>query len=622
MNSKKIIFYLIIIFSVVLSLFHLFTSYKGVLEPLLQRPIHLALIMGLVFIYRPWKKGGNVGWGGILLSLLGVVSVGYVAIFYEDIIQKSVTLTSTDMIFGIITILLLFEATRRTNGWPLIILASIFLVYAYLGPYMPSSIMHAGYDMEEIVYYMFISTEGIFGLPLGVAATYIYLFILFGAILEKTGMGEFFNDLAMALLGKYAGGPAKVSVVGSAMMGTINGSAIANVVTTGAFTIPLMKKIGYRGSFAGAVESVASLGGYFLPPVMASTAFIMSEMLGRPYSEIVIAAIIPAILYFLAIILNVHLRAKKDNLKGLPKSELPRVGEVLKKRGFLMLPVLLLVAMLFFGFTPIFAAFVSIVSAIVVSSFSKATRMKPIDFIDASRMAGKNTVSVTIACAIVGMIMGVATLTGIGLRASSVLIEIGAGNLFLTLLLTMLASIILGMGLPSIPTYILTATMAAPALTELGVLPIAAHFFVFYFGSLANVTPPVALAAFAAAGISGSNATKTGFVAMKLAAAGFIIPFVFVYSPILLLQDATAGGVVLVTVTSILGVIMLAIGLEGYGLVKINILERVLSLVASICLITTQWYTDVIGIVLILILLLAQYKRFKESKDNTDTVTA
>src|SRR5699024_4888203 len=264
LKFNKLIILLITIFSVILAVFHLYTSFRGILEPLLQRPIHLSLIMGLVFLYKPWKKGKKIGLGSIFLSLLGTVSVGYIAFFYEDIIQKSVLLTSTDIFFGVIAIILLMEATRRTNGWPLIILTGLFLVYAYYGPSMPASIMHVGYDLEEIVYYMFISTEGIFGLPLGVAATYIYLFILFGAVLEKTGMGEFFNDIAMSLLGKYAGGPAKVSVIGSGMMGTINGSAIANVVTTGAFTIPLMKRIGYRGTFAGAVESVASLGGYFL----------------------------------------------------------------------------------------------------------------------------------------------------------------------------------------------------------------------------------------------------------------------------------------------------------------------------------------------------------------------
>src|SRR5699024_6846157 len=403
-------------------------------------------------------------------------------------------------------------------------------------------------------------------------------------------------------------------VIGSGMMGTINGSAIANVVTTGAFTIPLMKRIGYRGTFAGAVESVASLGGYFLPPIMASTAFIMSEMLGRLYAEIAIAAIIPAILYYIAIILNVHLRAKKNDLRGLPKSELPSLKETIKKRGVLVIPVLLLVGMLFYGFTPIFAAFVSIVGAIVISSFSKETRMKPKDFVEVSKLAGKNTISVTIACAIVGMIMGVATLPGLGLRASSVLIEIGSGNLFLTLLFTMVASIILGMGLPSIPTYIITSTMAAPALVQLGVQPFVAHMFVFYFGLFANLTPPVALASFAAAGISGGDPMRTGFASMKLAIAGFIVPFAFVYNSSLLLIDTDVMTGIIIAITSIVGVIMLGIATEGYMLRSLNWFFIILVLAGAIMLIIPNIYLDLIGVGILVVIFLIQFIANKQSK--------
>lgn len=612
--TRKVILVITTTISVVLAFFHMYTSTAGVLEPLLQRPIHLALILGLVFLIYPFRKGQKNGWGGILLALLGMISVGYVAYFYEDIIQRPAMPTTADIVFGIIAIVLLFEATRRTNGWALPILAALFILYAFNGPSMPQSISHRGYGVIDMIYYMFLSTEGIFGTALGVSATYIYLFIFFGAILQKTGMGEFFNDIAMAGLGHMSGGPAKVAVVGSGMMGTINGSAIANVVTTGAFTIPLMKKIGYRPSFAGAVESVSSVGGYLMPPIMASTAFIMAEMLRIPYAEILKAAIIPAILYYLAIILMVHFRSGKRDIKGLPKSELPKLKDVLRKRGHLIIPIALLVYLLIRGYTPLYAAFFSIIAAIVVSTFSKETRMSVSDLVDAMRLAAKNTVAVAIACGIVGIIMGVSTLTGLGLRASSAIVEIGGGSLLLTLVLAMLASIILGMGLPSIPTYILTATMAAPALIQLGVLPIAAHMFVFYFGALANITPPVALAAFAAAGIAGSSPMRTGLAAMKLALAGFIIPFIFAYSPEMLLQDTAWYMAVKILITGVAGVLALSLAVEGYGLSRANMLQRSLAIVAALCLITTQWQTDVIGIGLLIIIAFWQWRVHKADR--------
>ena len=580
----------------------------------MQRPIHLALIMGLVFLIYPLKKGKKIGWGGLLFSILGFISIGYVAYFYEDIINRQATITEFDLIFGLSAIFLLVEATRRTNSWALVILAGVFVIYAFYGQIMPDVIAHRGYGLEELIYYMFLSTEGIFGTAIGVSATYIYLFIFFGAILQKSGMGEFFNDISLALLGNYSGGPAKVSVVGSGLMGTINGSAIANVVTTGAFTIPLMKRIGLKGEFAGAVEAVSSVGGYLMPPVMASTAFIMAEFLKVPYFEILKAAIIPAILYYLAIILMVHFHVKKRNIKGLPKSELPNLKDVIKKRGFLIIPIFILIALLIKGYTPLFAAFYSIVAAIIVSFFSKETRMGWKDIIDASVIAAKNTVSVAIACAIVGVIMGIATLTGLGLTAASAVVKLGAGSLFLTLFFTMIASIILGMGLPSIPTYILTATMAAPALIQLGILPISAHLFVFYFGSLANITPPVALAAFAAAGIAGSSPTKTGLAAMKLALAGFLIPFIFVYSPSMLLQDTQWYEALRVFLTGIFGVLSLSFAIEGFGLAKANWLERLVALITAILLITTQWYTDIIGIIILLTISIKQWKMLKKNK--------
>lgn len=602
-----------LIFSIILAIFHLYTSATGVLEPLIQRPFHLGIILSLAFITYAFTKNGKITVIDVLFSVASLVSVFYIILNYESIIMRSGTLTQLDIIFGVICIVLLFEATRRTNGLPLVILAGLFAIFMFYGPYMPNLIAHRGYDLSDFVYYMFLSTEGIFGTAVGVSATYIYLFILFGAVLQKSGLGALFNDISIALLGRYSGGPAKVAVVGSGFMGTINGSAIANVVTTGAFTIPLMKKLGYRSHFAGAVEAVSSVGGYLMPPIMASTAFIMAEMLNVPYTHIIVAALLPAILYYLTIIVMVHLRAGKQNIKGLPEDQIPNLKEVLRKRGFLLLPIILLVILLIFGFTPIFAAFYSIISAVIVSQFSKETKMGFADILDAFVIAAKNTIPVAIACAIVGIIMGVSTVTGLGLTASNVIIELGGGSLFLTLAFTMIACLVLGMGLPSIPTYILTATMAAPALIELGVPGMAAHLFVFYFGSMANLTPPVALAAFAAAGIAGSNPTKTGLSALKLAIAGFIVPYLFVYSPEMLLQSGEWWKAAKIFTSGLLGVLSLSVFIEGYGLRNVTTIERFTALIAAVLLITPQLITDVIGVLLFAILLIVQIRKVKKT---------
>lgn len=561
---KKIQARMVLLICVVLGIFQLYTSATGILEPLLQRPIHLALILGLAFLLYPLRKSEDIRWTDIVLSVLSMIAIGYIAFNYSEVITRMNEVTNLELVLGIIALFLLFEATRRSNGLPLVIIAMLFLLFAVFGPYMPDAIAHRGYGIRDIVYYMYVSTQGIFSTPIAVSSTYIYLFIFFGAVLEKTGMGELFNDLALSLLGHFAGGPAKVSVIASGLMGTINGSAIANVATTGSFTIPLMKKIGYQPDFAAAVEAVSSVGGYIMPPIMASTAFIMAEMLQVPYFSIVKAAVIPALLYYFSVILMVHLRAKKLNLQGIPKNELPRFLTVMRKRGFLLIPIVLLVVLLMKGFTPIFAGTYSILAAVVVSSFSKETRLKKSDILDIFVLAGKNTVSVAIACGIVGIIMGVATLSGFGLKVASAIIKLGHGNVALTLLFAMAACLILGMGLPSIPTYILTATMASPALVALGVPALAAHLFVFYFGSMANLTPPVALAAYTGAGIAGSDPTKTGFTAMKLALAGFLVPFMFVMNPKMLGLGATAISLLIAAILGILVVIGLAISVEGF----------------------------------------------------------
>ncbi|QNB45336.1 TRAP transporter fused permease subunit [Thermanaerosceptrum fracticalcis] len=607
--------------AIALSLFHLYTAWTGPLVTLKHRALHTSVVMALVFLLYPFSKksaGDKLTVVDILLAILSLATGAYILIDYNGIVLRAGMPNNTDLIFAFITLLLVLEAGRRITGKELAILAVIFLAYAYFGRSLPGNLLsHRGYGIKDILDYMYLTTEGIFGIPIGVSSTYIILFILFGSFLDKSGMGQFFNDLAMALAGTSRGGPAKVAVVSSGFMGSINGSAVANVVTTGCFTIPLMKKVGYRPEFAGAVEAAASVGGQILPPVMGAAAFIMAETLGVPYLKIAIAAAVPAVLYYLGIIMMVHLQACKRGLQGIPKEEVPRVWDVLKSRGHLLLPLVGLVYLLVKGYTPIYAAFYSIVLTVLVSALKKETRMSFRDILKALEDGTRTALGVAMSCAIVGIIVGVATLTGFGLKLASAILLVGQGNLFITLVLTMIACLILGMGLPSIPAYIITATMAAPALAKMGVPPLVSHMFVFYFGMLANLTPPVALAAFAGAGIAGANPTSTGIQSMKLALAGFIVPFVFVYSPSLMLINTTWLDAVMVTITATIGVIALAGAVEGYLLTHANALTRVLLLVGALCMIKPGVITDVVGIVVIAAAVLLQRMEIKKKREIT-----
>ncbi|MCD5415450.1 MAG: TRAP transporter permease [Clostridiales bacterium] len=600
---------------VAFALFHLYTSAFGPLTTLVHRAVHTAVVMALVFLLYPHNKKYMkskpliADW---LFAALSIVMGLYIMIFFKDIVMRAGMPNTMDIVFGLMTILLVLEAGRRVVGKEIAILALVFMLYAHFGRSIPGIMAHRGYSLYAIAEYMYLTTEGIFGIAIGVSSTYIILFILFGAFLAKSGMGQFFNDLAMAIAGAGSGGPAKVAVVSSGLLGSINGSAVANVVTTGAFTIPLMKKIGYSKEFSGAVEATASVGGQILPPVMGAAAFIMAESLGIKYITIAAAAVIPAFLYYLGLIVMIHLRAKKDGLVGLPKDQLPEIKRVLKERGHLILPILVLLYLLVQGYTPIFSAFYSILSTIVVSFFRKNTRMTIKDIIDALEDGTRTVLGVAMACAVVGLIIGVATLTGFGLKLASIILMVGQGNLLLTLVLTMIACIVLGMGLPSIPAYIITATMAAPALAQMGIPHLVSHMFVFYFGMLANLTPPVALAAFAGAGIAGGNTTKTGIQAVKLALAGFIVPYMFVYSPALLLIDATTIQIILAAGTAAIGVIALGAAVEGYLLTKINPLFRVALIVAALTLMHANILTDAVGIVIVLVVFTMQKAMIKK----------
>ena len=618
-NHKLTIF--IAVLAILYSLFHLYNTYYPMPE-LKQRSIHVGLGIALIFLIYPTSKKSSrskipfIDW---VLFLLSLATMGYLLLEYQDIMTTRGGIPNNlDIIFAIITVLLVLEASRRITGLILPVLALVFLAYPFFShlSFMPDRLLTRPYDLGDIFGQLYLKTEGLYSSAIGASVTFIFLFILFGAFLSKSGMGQLFNDLALALAGSKQGGPAKVAVISSGFMGSINGAAVANVVGTGAFTIPLMKKVGYHKNFAGAVEASASVGGQILPPIMGASAFIMAETTGVSYGTIALAALLPALLYYLGVIMQVHFRAGKDNLRGVPKADLPRVKEVLKARGHLLLPIIGLVYFLSIS-TPIgYSAFYTIILTVVVSMLKKETRMSVKDIFLALEDGAKQSLSVMAACAVVGIIIGVVSLTSFGTVMTSSIMSLGQGSLFLTLFFTMIASMILGMGLPSIPCYIITATMAAPALANFDIPILVAHMFVFYFGIFANITPPVALAAFAGAGIAGGDPMKTGFQALKLALAGFIIPYMFVYNPTMLMIDVTGlattakefplpavTSILAVTVTSIVGVIALSAAVEGFFMTKYNLISRLILGAGAIMLIIPESITDIIGSVIVMILM-------------------
>ncbi|RUQ27164.1 TRAP transporter permease [Peribacillus cavernae] len=575
--DKRWLTALVSVIAIGLALFHLYTAWAGPLITLQHRSLHVAVILCLIFLLYPgFKKSSRktLSFFDSALAVLSLTSAGYIFIFYTEIVNRGGIASSVDIIFATITCVLVLEASRRVAGWELTAMAGIFIAYAYLGPYLPGALGHRGYTLGDIFSYFYVTTEGIYGDAIAVSSTFIILFIIFGAFLTKSGMGTLFNDLSLAAAGSSKGGPAKVGVIASAVHGSINGSAVASVVTTGSFTIPLMKKVGYKPEFAGGVEATAAVGGQILPPVMGAAAFIMAETLGVPYVTICIAAIIPALMYYYGLLVQVHLRADKDNLHGLKKENLPKVKDVLKQRGHLLLPIVLLVVLLSMHFSPTYVGVFTILATIVIAALRKETRMGFRDILSSLEAGVRDTLSVAAACAAVGITVGVFSLTGLGLKFANIIIALGQGELFITLVLTMLASIILGLGLPSIPCYIITATMAAPALSNFGISPLAAHLFVFYFGVIANLTPPVALAAFAGAGIAGSDPQRTGWISCKLAIAGFIVPFVFVYKPSILILNSSFVDVTLNTLSLVVAVTILAASVEGFIFSKLNWLGR------------------------------------------------
>ena len=610
------------VFCIVVTAYHLIFA-AGIWTPrtLQHRSIHVAMMLILSFAMYPATKKASrrtIAWYDYILMALSAVTAIYMYVNYNTIVNRAGVVNGTDVIVGAILTVLVLEATRRVCGAALPILSLIFILYALMGRRagmipinIPGIFLHRGYTLPKMFSNFYTNTEGIYGSSVNVASTYIFLFICFGEFMNKCGMGKFFNDIATALAGWSKGGPAKVAIIAAGLLGMINGAAVAVVVTTGSFTIPLMKKDGYDNEFAGAVVATGSVGGQLMPPVMGAAAFIMAETLGIKYNYLLVCAIIPAVIYYLGILFQIQLRADRLNMKPTPREELPKISQVMKESGHLAIPIIFLVYMLFFsGKTVIMAAFYSIICTIVIAELRKNTRMSLNDIINALAKSATSTVSVAIACACVGCIVGVCSITGFALNLANAIVMIGQNSLLFTLVFSMVTCMILGMGLPSIPAYIITSTVAAPALVQLGIPDIAAHMFCFYFAMFANLTPPVALASFAAAGISGGDAMKTGWASVKLALAGFILPYMFVYNNSLLLigqklnQDTGKIEVVrtgfasgaITAVFAIIGVALLSIAVEGHLFKKVSLPLRVLAIVGAFLLMTPTMTFNLVGI--------------------------
>ncbi len=613
------------IIAIAFSVFQLYTALFGIMEAQIQRPTHLMFALTLIYLLYPFRRNRSSAVVHPLdlgLAILSVAAGAYSILNYESLMESSGLYSNLDLAMAALGILLTLEATRRIVGLPITIIASVFLLYAFLGPYFPGFFSHRGFDIKRITTHMWFTTEGIMGIPLGVSSTFIFLFILFGAFLIKTGIMDFFMDLSNAVAGWASGGPAKVAVIASALEGTVSGSSVANTVGSGSFTIPMMKGLGYRPEFAGAVEAAASTGGQIMPPVMGAAAFLMAEFLGLPYVEIAKAAAIPALLYFTGIWLVVHLEAKKTGLKGIPMERLPKLWNVIKKDSYLILPLVGIIYFLCEGSTPMRAALAGLALCVAVGMIRKATRMNIKSLLETLETGARSALGVAAACATAGIIVGVVTLTGLGLKMGEGLVSLAGGMLFPTLMLTMISSLILGMGAPTTANYVITSSVAAPALLKLGVAPICAHMFVFYFGILADITPPVALAAFAGAAVARANPMQTGINATKLGIAAFVVPYIFVYSPSLLLIDYTLGGLLCMVITATIGMIGLATAVEGWYFTAMSWWERIMSALAGLLLIDPGLTTDMVGFSVLALISLYQYKKYRTNKDSAVSAVA
>ncbi len=604
--------------TVILAAFSLWCIYVTLFATFLEE-IRLTSFMGLIilmgFLIYPSKKGdqkvNHMPIGDIIFMIAGVGSFFYFTFNVNQIINQGTRFTWFQIAIGIIAILALIEVTRRCVGLPILIVAGVFVVYALVyGLTNPEFFGRLRYLVRNLFY----TKEGIFSTPVNVCSKYIVVFIIFGAFLERTGISNFFIDLANCIAGRFAGGPAKVSVISSALCGMVSGSSVGNTVTTGSVTIPMMKKTGYKPEFAGAVEATSSTGGQIMPPIMGAAAFLMADFVGVPYSSIIGRAILPAILYFAGIFISVHLEAKKLDLHGMPKEQLPKARNLVKKI-YLLLPLVMLVVWVSGNFmTMQKAASLAIVLTVVVSLFNKDNRITPHKILEALEAGGKSAITVGAACGVAGIISGTITMTGLANDIINAIVSVAGDRLIIALILTMLCCIVLGMGVPTTANYCIMAATTAPILIRMGVPIMAAHFFVFYFGIVADITPPVALAAYAGSAIAKSNPMKTAFNASKLAIAAFIVPYMFCFNPAMLLIDTTAIQVVQIAITAFIGIFALAAALEGYCFANMNAIIRIVIAVGGLLLIHPALATDLVGLILVFASLAFQYILSKKQK--------
>ena len=600
---KIVVTFILAVFSLFCLYVTLFTSW---LEEL-RLTTFVAFIIFIGYLVFPARKGvqkvNHIPWYDLVLMVLGTGSFLYYSFNAITIIQQGSIFQPYQIIIGVIGVLCLGEVCRRSVGLPILIVAVCFLLYALtFGLSNPSFWGKLNYSIR----YLFYSKEGILSTPINVCSKFIVVFIIFGAFLERTGIADYFIQIANAMVGRFSGGPAKVAVVASAMEGIVSGSSVANTVGSGSVTIPLMKKTGYKPEFAAATEASASTGGQIMPPIMGAAAFLMADYVQVPYSQIVVKAILPAVLYFTGIFISVHLEAKKEGLRGIPKEDLPRLVPLLKK-SYLLLPLILLIYLVGTSQKSIqYAAALSIVACIFVTLFRRETRITPMRLLEALAAGGQGTITVAAACGIAGIIAGTITMTGLANTIINGIVTIAGSNVFIALVLTMLCCIVLGMGVPTTATYCIMAATCAPILVRMGVPILAAHFFVFYFGIVADLTPPVALAAYAGAAIAQSNPMKTALVSTKLAIGAFIVPYVFALSPAMLLIDTNAAEVIMITITSLIGICGVSAALEGYLLTKMQWYQRLLSLVGGLMLIFPGTTTDVVGLTLTALVVVIQ----------------
>ncbi|MBL6928721.1 MAG: TRAP transporter permease [Rhodospirillales bacterium] len=593
----------------------MWVAFAGPPAPFVLRSLHVGVAMALAFLMISinGKKSEFPSLSGVLLSLAALAAAGYPIVMQDYLYDRFIyvdPLIQTDWIFGVLIIVLILEATRRLIGPALPIVAIAFMIYGFF---------FAKITPEVVMEQVFITTEGIYGIPVAVSATYMVLFIIFGSLVDRMGIGSLFMDFAVALTGRSAGGPAKVAVVTSGLFGTVSGSAVANVMTTGTFTIPLMKGIGYRPAFAGAVEAVASTGGQIMPPIMGAAAFVMAEFLGVSYLTVASYAIIPAVLYYVAVFASVHFEARRLGIQGLPEDQIPNMWIVLRERGHLFLPLVVIIGVLLYGYSAAYAALCGVLSVIPTALLRKSTRhyVTLKTTYEAMVNAARNTLPIALACACAGIVVGVVDITGLGLSFANLVIGAAQEQLIFALLLTMVAGIILGMGMPTTPAYIVQVALLVPALVKLGVAVEAAHLFVFYFAILSAITPPVAMAVYAANAISKADIWNSSWAAVKLGLAGYIVPFMFVFGPALLMKGSVMD-ILTTFVTAVIGAICLAAALSGYFYRMASIVERLVLFVAAVVLINPGIITDAAGISLVIFVLSIQYLRRKKTEVFSD----